>query len=1008
MIRSVAIFAAALLLNGVRDTPALIDNFENVSGWKAVPSDGVSLSISQDVGAHGKSMRLDFDFHGHGGYAVVHKDLGVDLPANYEFTFAVRGESPSNNLEFKLIDPTGDNVWWSNQRDFVFRRQWKSVTLKKRQITFAWGPLGGGEMKRVNAIEFAITAGSGGKGTVWIDDLALNPLEPDTPYNLSPKIVASSSGVNIDFLKRREFGGLVIGWPKGRRPSGYVVLGSKDAAAWDTLYTVTRGAGIADWLFLPESDARYVRVIYTRGSPEGMPNIFVAPLAFSESLNDFYFAMAGQSKPGYLPKYFSNEETYWTVLGVDGDTREALINDQGALETGKGQFSIEPFLYARRLLTWRDATKSASSLHGDLPIKTVTWETPELSLDVTAFAAGIPEASTLYARYRVHNKSARRQAAKLFLAIRPFQVNPPWQFLNTQGGVATIDKISFDGRTVSVNGNRRVIPLTRPSAFGAQEFDEGNIADAFALNSVPASKSVTDHFGHASGALAYNLDLPPNGDADVDISVPLHEAAPRDAYETALSAITAEWNRKQNLVRVELPGSASRLTETMRSQLAYILINRDGPGIQPGSRSYERSWIRDGSLTSTALLRLGHFQEVRDFINWYAKYQFDNGKIPCCVDSRGADPVPENDSHGEFIYLIAEYYRHTGDRALLENMWPHVAKAWTFMDSLRRSRMTPEYQQGDKRVFYGLLPQSISHEGYSAKPMHSYWDDFFALRGFKDAAEIARILGNPESSQYAAVRDEFRKDFYASIQLSMEQHHIDYIPGAAELGDFDATSTTIALTPADELGRLPQPALNRTFDKYWENFVARRDGKIQWDGYTPYEWRVVGSFIRLGQKQRAHAAVNFFFLGQRPSEWRQWAEVVYRDPKTPKFVGDMPHTWVGSDFIRSFLDMLAYEREQDSSLVIGAGVLPEWVNEDRGITVSNLSTHYGRLSYSMHGSQNSVELSVSGPRIPPGGLVIESPYARSIRGSTLNGQRVPATRDAVVIRSLPARVVLRY
>src|SRR4029079_14490514 len=151
----------------------------------------------------------------------------------------------------------------------------------------------------------------------------------------------------------------------------------------------------------------------------------------------------------------------------------------------------------------------------------------------------------------------------------------------------------------------------------------------------------------------------------------------------------------------------------VRANLAYILINRDGPGLQPGSRSYERSWIRGGALTSTALLRLGHYAEVRDFIDWYSKFQFDNGKVPCCVDSRGADPVPENDSHGELIYLVAEYYRHTCDRAVLERRWSNVARAFAFMDSLRQSRMTPEYRTGDKRAFYGLLPQSISHEGYS-------------------------------------------------------------------------------------------------------------------------------------------------------------------------------------------------------------------------------------------------------------------------------------------------------
>ena len=119
------------------------------------------------------------------------------------------------------------------------------------------------------------------------------------------------------------------------------------------------------------------------------------------------------------------------------------------------------------------------------------------------------------------------------------------------------------------------------------------------------------------------------------------------------------------------------------------------------------------------------------------------------------------------------------------------------MDSLRQSRMTPEYQTGDKRAFYGLLPQSISHEGYSAKPMHSYWDDLFALRGFKDAAEIARVLGKPEATRYAAVRDEFRKDLYESMKLAMTQRHIDYIPGSVELGDFDATSTTIGVSPLD-------------------------------------------------------------------------------------------------------------------------------------------------------------------------------------------------------------------
>src|SRR5436305_10507008 len=42
-------------------------------------------------------------------------------------------------------------------------------------------------------------------------------------------------------------------------------------------------------------------------------------------------------------------------------------------------------------------------------------------------------------------------------------------------------------------------------------------------------------------------------------------------------------------------------------------------------------------------------------------------------------------------------------------------------------------------------------------------------------------------------------------------------------------------------------------------------------------------------------------------------EVVYKDLRAPNFLGDLPHTWVGSDFIRSFLDLLAYERDSDQA-----------------------------------------------------------------------------------------------
>ena len=127
---------------------------------------------------------------------------------------------------------------------------------------------------------------------------------------------------------------------------------------------------------------------------------------------------------------------------------------------------------------------------------------------------------------------------------------------------------------------------------------------------------------------------------------------------------------------------------------------------------------------------------------------------------------------------------------------------------------------------------------------------------------IAEALGKSSAArEFAQAQDEFRRDFYASVRSAAEVHGISYVPGAADLGDFDATSTTIALAPAGEEHNVPDELLRATFERYWRNFTDRRDGKESWDAYTPYELRVAGSFVRLGWRERAHELFDYFFMG---------------------------------------------------------------------------------------------------------------------------------------------------
>jgi hypothetical protein len=1034
---------------------ALLDDFETLDGWSTSASDGVSVELAQDDGYRGMAMRLDFDFKGSAGYVIARKTINLPLPDDYAFSFYIRGDAPENNLELKLIDPSGQNVWWASERHYTFPSQWRKITIKKRHIEFAWGP-DSSPLKQAATLEIAVAAGRGGAGSVWIDQLSF--AERDLgPYDLTPDLKASTSAdgsrteavldddratvwhsgtvaeeqwLQFDFKKLREYGGLVIDWDGQDFARTYDVQVSDNERDWQNAFHVEAGNGGRDYIYLPETESRYLRLDLKRSSRTtgyGIKSIDVKPYQFGSSLNQFFGAIAKDAPRGTYPRYYSDEQSYWTVIGVPGDHERSLIDEAGRVEPAEGWGSIEPFLYLNdQLVTWNDVEPVQELEQGYLPIPSVTWTRSAARLKVTAFAAGEPGRSSLWLRYRISNDAAQPLKGRLFLAVRPFRVNPPWQSLNGGGGAIRVQDLSYGDRTVAIDRDRRVVALSRPESFGAARFEDGSIIDYLRTGALPGQASAFDQFGYASGALEFAFDLAAGQQKDVFLAVPLFkesppaptEASDEDAarlWTTAFDATVKDWHRKLDRVSIELPGKDQKIVQALKTTLAYILINADGPALQPGPRAYKRTWIRDGALISAALLRMAHPEEVRRFIEWYAPYQFEDGAVPCCVDARGADRAVEHDSHGEWLYLLAEYYRFSHDVGLLTEMWPSALGAVGYIDSLRQERRTDEYQQPGKRMYYGLVPKSISHEGYIQNPVHSYWDGLFVLLGLKDAAWMATVLGESDrAAEFARMRDEFRADLYASIALSMQRHGIAYIPGAAELGDFDFTSTAIAADPVGELRNLPEPAFRETFEQYYRYFTARENDRTndpQFERYTPYEFRIIGPMIRMGLKKQAHEVLDYLLQGLRPPGWNAWAEVVWREPRTPKFIGDLPHSWVGAEFIRSVRTLFAYEREGDQALVLGAGLLPEWVLNEKGVSVRRLPTYYGTLNYSIRPrGDRELAVAITGDvALPPGKIVLASPLERPLLGVTVNGQESKSfTRSEAVIDQFPATVVLRY
>jgi len=897
------------------EAPQILDDFSHPAAWQASGTDDISASLRAADGRNGKALCLDFNFNGVSGGATLRRALPITFPANYALSFDVRGTMPPNDLQLKLIDASGDNVWWYRRENYQPGANWQTITAQRRDIESAWGPAKDRTLRKTSSIEFTAYAGQGGKGALCVSNLRLTPLPP-----------ASTS---------------------------------EPAAA-------------------------------------------VTP-------NALFQQQARQAPRGIFPRGFSGEQSYWTLVGVDGGAKHsALISEDGAVEVRKGGWSIEPMLIdGHQLIDWATVKTTQSLLDGYLPMPTVHSQSGDLGLDTSVFASGTPTHSDLLLQYRLRNDGAQPRSLTLALLVRPFQVNPPTQFLNTPGGISPIHDLVWNERSLQVNGELRVVPLQPPAAFVAGPDAAGALPQRLARGEQPRATSLHDDSGHAQGALLYRLTVPAHASVTVGLVAPSDDQPfqpPHDAatwLQQQREQVAAAWREKLNHVSLQLPSAQQALVDTARSAQAQMLLSRDGPALQPGTRSYARTWIRDGAMMTEALLRSGHADVVEAFVRWYAPHQFSSGKVPCCVDTRGSDPVPENDSQGELIFAIAEWWRYSHDRSGLQQLWSQVERTLAYMDQLRINERTSMHKTD---ALHGLMPASISHEGYSAKPMHSYWDDFWSLVGYDDAVELATALDHAnEAARYAESRDQFRTDLHASILAAVQQHDIDFIPGAAELGDFDPTSTTIALSPGDAQDWLPPALLRQTFERYWQGFVARGDGTKTWDDYTPYEWRNVAAFVRLGWRERVPQLLNFFMADRRPAAWNQWAEVVGHDPRKPRFVGDMPHAWIASDFLRSVYDMFAYERGRDHALVLAAGIPAAWL-QGQGVGIERLRTPYGELSYALREQDDGLELHIAaGLSVPPGGLVLPWPYAGKPSGKALLNGKLVAWRDGeIAIHALPA------
>ena len=156
--------------------------------------------------------------------------------------------------------------------------------------------------------------------------------------------------------------------------------------------------------------------------------------------------------------------------------------------------------------------------------------------------------------------------------------------------------------------------------------------------------------------------------------------------------------------------------------------------------------------------------------------------------------------------------------------------------------------------------------------------------------------------------------------------------------------------------------------------------------------------MRLGRREAALELLRFFFSDRRPPPWNQWPEIAWRDRKAPAHVGDLPHTWISAEYVLAVRSLFAYELESRRTLVLAAGLSPEWL-EGAGVEVKAMPTLYGALSYSLRRvDARTLRFDIAARSTRR--LILRPPLGARAAQCAVNGSAVvPAADDSIADRA---------
>lgn len=604
--------------------------------------------------------------------------------------------------------------------------------------------------------------------------------------------------------------------------------------------------------------------------------------------------------PAFIPRAFSLTHVNltfrnWTAVGLPDSRELPIVDPRGLLTPLWDGWSLdswlipddgEPVLPSRMA---EDQVRQRLRMDKGLAVET---ESRRDDLRLTTHIFVERDGGSPVCRLDVRGESNRE--GWLAVALRPH--NPE--------GVSFIENISGsrDGKEWLINKKDSV---RFGSAFDRELFSYYRQGDVFAkIGREPiadAGREVECKVGMASAVALWRLDAAQPREISVNVPLPEHKETssgrPSAVRQQSWSAAMEETSR--------LHAADERIQFLYDAALRTVILH-SVEDIYPGPYTYKRFWFRDAALILNAMLCVGLNDRARRMLDRFFHRQTLTGYF--------RSQEGEWDSNGQVLWILNRYFEMSGRE--YDSRWQQaIEKGALWIKDKRLSRK-------GKYLHAGLLPAGFSAEHFGPNDYY-YWDDFWSVAGLTAAQRYFEHIGDQRHADYT--RSE-AADLLEVIEQSL-------VKVRQRLGHPAIPSSPYRRMDSGAIGSIVCSFPLQIWEPRDERIVATLDHlcrhclidhgffhDMSHSGINPYlTLHLAQGLLRAGDARFMDLIRTTARLA---SPTGQWPEAIHPGTKGG-CMGDGQHVWAAGEWIVMIRN--CFIREESGRLILGSGILPEWL-----------------------------------------------------------------------------------